>query len=77
MTDETRKAVIADIADFLRKNIEDYDVRVEFALTMAERRHTMFEMETDYSLVTEMRELITEWLENEFSLEEIASYDNN
>lgn len=74
MTEELKQALTAELAEYCRKYIEDYDKRVELATDRAWRHHTGFELEAEWSLLEEMRDLTTEWLENNISLEDIALY---
>ena len=76
MTEEIKKQVVEEIYDYLKENIEDYELEAQLALRKMDRCRAPLN-NINSSLCNQMEDYMEEWLHNEIETDELLAVEKS
>ena len=76
MTEEIKKQVVEEIYDYLKENIEDFDIEAQLALRKMDRCGAPLN-NINSSLCNQMEDYMEEWLHNEIETDELLAVEKS
>lgn len=76
MTEKIKQQVLEEIYDYLKENIEDFDIEAQLALRKMDRCGAPLN-NINSSLCRQMEDYMEEWLHNEIDTEELLVVENS
>lgn len=76
MTEKIRQQVVEEIYDYLKENIEDYELEAQLALRKIDRCRAPLD-NINSSLCCQMEDYMEEWLHNEIETDELLAVEKS
>ena len=76
MTEKIKQQVVEEIYDYLKENIEDYDLEAQLALSKMDRCRAPLN-NISSSLCSQMEDYMEEWLHNEIETDELLAVEKS
>lgn len=76
MTEKIKQQVLEEIHDYLKENVEDYDLEAQLALRKMDRCRVPLN-NINSSLCNQMEDYMEEWLHNEIETEELLEVEKS
>lgn len=76
MTAEIKKAVVEEIYDYLKENIEDFELEAQLALRKMDRCRAPL-VSINHRLCGQMRDYMEEWLHDEIETDELLAVEKS
>ena len=76
MTEEIKKQVVEEIHEYLRENIEDFDLEAQLAIRKMDRCRAPLD-NINSSLCCQMEDYMEEWLHNEIETDELLAVEKS
>lgn len=76
MTEEIKKQVVEEIHDYLKENIEDFELEAQLALRKMDRCRAPL-VSINHRLCGQMRDYMEEWLHDEIETDELLAVEKS
>ena len=76
MTEKIKQQVVEEIYDYLKENIEDYELEAQLALSKMDRCRAPLN-NINSSLCNQMEDYMDEWLHNEIETDELLAVERS
>lgn len=76
MTEKIKQQVVEEIYDYLKENIEDYEIEAQLALRKMDRCRAPLN-NINSSLCNQMEDYMEEWLHNEIETDELLAVEKS